>query len=633
MSNLFKLSFVLLFTSIALAQAPTEKQDQYVRFKTKIINGGFENGTSQWSASGGVFAASTTLSDSRSGLRGGIFDASAASQTLTSAANTVSAGNAVVSCWFKTAATDYTFSAYDGTNLLVTQTIPASTVFQKIALNYALSSAGQLRARITSASNASVLQVDDCFAGEADNVGNGNFATEYTSYTPAINITTNVTSSGKWRRVGDSADLELGIDFSGAPTAFSTMEIDLPSGFLFDTSKLLSSSSTKEHLCFGAWFDPAGGTTRYFAEGSYVDTNTIRVRYMNNTGALVYMNADISNSSPFTVVSGAYLRLTCNGLPIQGWNSQSVFDPNLLPWYVDANISGSNPDLGTADQTSYVGIENGSLTLTSNAGGLTTQIPCSSTNSPTGTTCAAGNESVGVSFVLPVAGKVKACASFAQDITTGASGLVKTTYQIVETPINAQTITQEGKSRIQGGLGTANGNETYPYRVCGDFTFSSAGQKVLRLFYEQDTTATVSSNLVLADGSTTNGQRDIHWEVWPMDQSIPMPLLVGGVSTGSTIRSEKIDSANVIGTAGTMSSQSSSWVTVSRTSAGIYPITFASGYYSGEPRCTVSLADSSNGLIRFFGLPSNTGGSIVITNTLDTLNVDRNYTFQCMGPK
>ena len=97
MWNIFKLSLIIFAAQVAFAQAPTEKQDQYNRFKTKIINGGFENGTSQWSASGGTLTANTTLSNVRSGLRSGSWDATAASQTLTSAANTLSAGNNQVS--------------------------------------------------------------------------------------------------------------------------------------------------------------------------------------------------------------------------------------------------------------------------------------------------------------------------------------------------------------------------------------------------------------------------------------------------------------------------------------------------------------------------------------------------------
>jgi hypothetical protein len=58
-----------------------------------------------------------------------------------------------------------------------------------MVLNYAMSASGQMRARITSQSNAAALYIDDCFAGEADNVATGSFASDYQSYTPGTNVT------------------------------------------------------------------------------------------------------------------------------------------------------------------------------------------------------------------------------------------------------------------------------------------------------------------------------------------------------------------------------------------------------------------------------------------------------------
>ena len=598
MSNLFKLSFVLLFTSIALAQAPTEKQDQYVRFKTKIINGGFENGTSNWSASGGTLTANTTLSNVRSGLRSGSWDATAASQTLTSSANTVSAGNAQVSCWFMTTATDYEFAAYDGTNKVVTQTIPASSVFQKITLNYALSSPGQLRARITSASNAAVLYVDDCFAGEADNVGNGNFATDWSSYTPTTNITTNTTTSGKWRRVGDSVELELGIDWTGAPSAFSTARIDLPTGFTMDSNKLLSTGTSKEPICVGSLFDPAGGTTRYIVEGTYLDSDSVSLRYAATTGSIVYQNADISNTAPFSIGNGSYIRMKCGGIPITGWNSQTFFNPSDRPLYASVDATNTSATFNTSS-SSYVDVSTGVFGAKNYYG----QAQSPSTTADFGMKIP--SFPVGDYYFSVSANVTTTSAS-----TTCGLRLYDGTNTIIEgsAPLNGSAIAYDQYGNING-----------VYKKT-----SSTTDTTIKLQMKSNGGGTCYVGANLGNVSIT---------MIPLSPAFQAPILVGSVTTGSNSRAEKIDSANVIGTAGTMSSQSSSWVTVSRTSAGIYPIAFASGYYSGEPRCTVSLADSSNGLIRFLGLPSNTGGSILITNTLDTMNVDRNYTFQCMGPK
>jgi hypothetical protein len=194
-------------------------------------------------------------------------------------------------------------------------------------------------------------------------------------------------------------------------------------------------------------------------------------------------------------------------------------------WRVDATIAGANPSLGTVSVASYTGIENAGLTLTNNPGRgiLTAQIPCSSTNSPSGTTCSAGNESIGVSFTIPEAVDVRACASFThvgQPVTSAGNNFTAT-FQIIETPNNAQTLTQEGKSKVQHRITAEQAAVASiyaaPFRVCGTFTFSTSGQKTLRLMYEQAIpTGTISFSQILGDQDAAHGQPDIHWEIEPL---------------------------------------------------------------------------------------------------------------------
>lgn len=199
-------------------------------------------------------------------------------------------------------------------------------------------------------------------------------------------------------------------------------------------------------------------------------------------------------------------------------------------WRVDANISGANPSLGTSAQSSYIGIEDGSLTLTNNSGTgtkvITAMIPCSGTNSPSGTTCSSGNESVGVSFTPPGGwkGDVKACAVFTHEggPTTSNGNSFSVAFQLVETPNNAQTISQLGKERLVHRIHIEQAStivlDAAPFRVCGTFTFATSGQKTLRLFYEQVIHAgTINSNIIYGDASASIGQRDIRWEVYPLN--------------------------------------------------------------------------------------------------------------------
>jgi hypothetical protein len=333
-----------------------------------------------------------------------------------------------------------------------------------------------------------------------------------------------------------------------------------------------------------------------------------------------------------------------NRFPTQ---QEQAFRPDQVAWKVDANISGANPDLGGSAVTSYAGIENGSLTLTQNAGSIGAQIPCSSTNSPSGTTCASGNESVGVSFVAPTAGDVLACASFSHRFTGDTAGeSVSTTFQIVETPTNSQTISQEGKSRIQSEMYVISSNsfvQTNPLRVCGNFTFASAGQKVLRLMYEQSVSGTINTSAIFADAGASNGQRDIHWEVYPLSQAIPAPLLVGSVTSNSA-GLERVERAQFSAVGGptvvcssspcTIQTQSGSWLSsVTRGSAGVYTANITAGIFSGTPVCVCNSGTSvDNGAQCSAQFASTSAVNVYVRNSTGTLS-DGFPSLICMGPR
>jgi hypothetical protein len=280
-------------------------------------------------------------------------------------------------------------------------------------------------------------------------------------------------------------------------------------------------------------------------------------------------------------------------------SQQAISINNQTNWRVDANISGANVSLGTAAQTAYTGMSNGSLTLTNNtgAGVVTSMIGCDSTGVPNGVTCntAGVNEANSVVFTVPRAGDVRACVSFGHKIQTGATGAVNTYFQIVETATNAQTILQEGRSRVASGTNTASTQTYVSNQICGTFTFASAGTKALRLFFEQEVAATVTSSEVLADAGASSGQRDIHWEVYPIDVQAQAPTLVGSVTSNST-GAERIERALITCSgASSVNSQSGSWISsVGNISSGVCVLTIASGIFSATPVCTANYGSTGS---------------------------------------
>jgi hypothetical protein len=625
-----------------------------------LANPGFEHSTfsTGWTASGGTSAVGTG-SDVGTGVKSYSWDASATSQTLTSAAVTIPAGlyltNGEVSCIFKTTATDYLLQAHDGTNLLAERTIPASANFARVTLNFPMPSSGTIALRVASASNAAAIILDDCYLGPARNIGTVAQATFVgTVRVDGANLNnTSVSGGNNFGTINNAAAGTVSYTVSGPLTAPTTNR----AGF------------TYVNMPPGRYvISVVGAMGKTFSAGGYCQyrltdgTNTTEIVSAANGGSAVTQipswQAELTYTTSATreiniqvaqdVAGDCYAPAAATLGPITIYvtrfptREEQVLRPDQVAWRVDANIGSpgsNNVNLGLSDVTSYTGMTNGTLALTNNtgAGVISAQIPCSGTNPPTGTTCAAGDESVGVSFDLPSAGEVVACVSFSHFIQTGASGSLVTTFQIVETPNNAQNILQEGKSRISDINGNQNTTIGLPFRVCGNFSFTSAGQKTLRLMYEQDVTATVINNLVLTDQETIYGQRDIKWEVYPLNTYQPAPLLIGSVISGSS-GIERVERAftlsNCTSSPCTLTSQSGGVSSVTRSGTGAYNINF-SPPFSAQPTCTANC--TVVGTIEAFA-------DVIISGTGSVSNVtcrrrdngavaDAAFSVICMGPR
>lgn len=542
---------ILIFASSSLA-AISNSDKQGVSFPL-ISNAGFENNKAGWTASNNTFSIDTTNFFSDGGKASGLMTMSSQTGTLT---NTVtptgqtSGTDMEASCKVKTSLTTIQVCAMANSSEVLCRDVPAVDSWVPVTANFIGPTNGQsVGVRIKSTASATgTVNVDDCYIGKARNIGSVSQAQFIGSlkYAGVSNCIWFGTTSSSF--TNSSADTDCNApSVTGSASApgtkipaivFSTLA---PGTYQFVVHGRTGTASANSTFCgfqlndgtnsFGyssigtaGTSDIAGplsviGMVSYTTPQTNLTIQLQAARIFGSNGSCQISNA-ISNDS-FTI--DVYRFPTA---------SETAYRPDLYNWRVDANISGANPDLGASDQSSYTGIENGSLTLTNNSGNgvITAQIPCSSTNAPSGTTCSAGSESVGVSFNLPAAGDVRACVSFQHDMqVSGSNALINTAFQIVETPNNAQTISQEGKDRQNSGLfqpaAAASLITIMPHKVCGTFSFGSAGQKTLRLFYEQDITATVSENLVLADASSSVGQRDIHWEVYPINQRVPAVIL------------------------------------------------------------------------------------------------------------
>lgn len=298
------------------------------------------------------------------------------------------------------------------------------------------------------------------------------------------------------------------------------------------------------------------------------------IRHKTNGGSNARVNTDATSKTRFDVYFYP-------DQPISTINTSNG-------WFIDANIGGANPSVGTVAVTTYTGIENASLDMVLKSGSTTAKIPCSATNSATGLTCSVGNESVGVVFTPPKTGKYKACFEFSHYSSLNANSQVATAFQIIETTTNTQTIIQEGGGRLshQTVTGGTDNNDNYkPFTTCGIFTFNDTSEKTLRLMFEQAVSGTVAQSVLLGDRSATLGQRDIHITVEPVVENIQASLQ--GYNSTSGMINPKIFSAT-ISTSGVVVRENGDFINGNCSLSGNFTCNFVSGIWTSTPVCSVS---------------------------------------------
>lgn len=652
----------LVFAVRVFADPLTDNERQEMPYKNALAgkNPGFENGKASWTASGGTLATVTSGGNFQGiGRASGTWDSSGSGQTLTSSAYTIPNGlatsNFLARCRVMTPSgtATHTMGLWDGSTLTQTVSIPSSAVAQYVDIPFISGAAtSTIAIRFTSVNaNEPLVSIDDCYLGQNYNIQ----SVSQSSFIGSAYYATTTNCSG-WSRTNtalgafstDSDCPAPTIEYNPGPGAIQAVDNDLPQLTINDLppgyyTVIASIPATKDGTANSGTFALYDGTTtsgrassNNIANGNGNST-VVGSFYYTAAGNRTFQIYGAAGSGAIQIENGSGQRQLEFRIFRSPINAEITTRAEAYGWLVDANISGANPSLGTSAQTAYVGIEDSGLTLTNNASpnALSAQIPCSSTNASSGTTCSAGNESVGVAFVLPAPGEVKACVEFAHQIVLSTSGVLNATFQIVETSNTAQTVVTEGKARIQSGLSTASTSVVHPNQVCGYFNFTTAGQKTLRLMYEQAVTATITTNTLLADAGASNGQRDIHWTVYPLSQGFPAPVYVGAV-TSQTTGQERIERATITNSGSpTVGSQSGAWISsLTDNGTGDTTINIAAGVFSSAPTCVCNSHGTTLRIctVNTATAPSATAYRVLTTNGSATA-VDENFSITCMGPK
>jgi hypothetical protein len=129
-------------------------------------------------------------------------------------------------------------------------------------------------------------------------------------WTPTSTLSTNVTHTGKYALVGDRAYIEFLVTFSGVNTQ-GAFELNMPTGLVIDTAKLLGSDHTGRLNGFFAVRDASGASTGELPGGIKVkDSGTVQFFVSDDvTGSDKFaVSVNTSTGSPITFASGDTLK-------------------------------------------------------------------------------------------------------------------------------------------------------------------------------------------------------------------------------------------------------------------------------------------------------------------------------------
>jgi hypothetical protein len=168
--------------------------------------------------------------------------------------------------------------------------------------------------------------------------------TDWTSFTVSSTISTDVTHTGFYKRVGDTMKGVITSDFTGTSTESGSVDYTIPNSLTIDTSIL---NTTNDNPVVGQTrAEDSSAGSRYNGVAIMLNSTTIRPRYFTDTGT---SEADgtynFGTGTPFAEASGDRL-VTTFEVPIAEWAGSSV---NLS---VATAEYASNSDTSDANDTS-----------------------------------------------------------------------------------------------------------------------------------------------------------------------------------------------------------------------------------------------------------------------------------------
>lgn len=602
----------------------------------KELNPGGENGKVKWIATGGTVASETNTLDIFTGNGAISWDPSASSQYVASGTGTKKSGmgagsNGVAFCYVRATDTDYTMEVNDTTNTLSVRSVPSSSVYNIVSLNFVFTSNSGYQIRFNSASNAGKIYIDDCYIGPAGSF-NVNQVSQAQLYGAVIWPST---ASCDWTRTstsqgGFSADadctLPAGSNIIGNASApatkipaitFSTMP---PGHYKFTATGAFAKNNTSAGSSGWRFHDGTTGTdaSAVFANGiigyspTIVGWLTYTTGQSNKTIEIQCAQAtsgscDILNSS-----STFYqLRISVEYFPITAQDGFTADNVGAQVWsgYHSNNCTWTTTSTSYADPSADASCTFGETsntnfgTVTSNGSGFGT-----GTYTPSITISA---NQANVDYWV--------CASV-NGYNSATSGYIN--WKLTD----GTTDIDQGENRqVTGG-----GNTSIAQKLCGPVKFSSTGSQTIKV------------QILASTGTSTfqavNRDRAIYWSIFKMNSTAPAPNITQSVVAPQYSGVLNICAADYQTTiTGTQAPDrevfGDCFGSATRSGTGTYAQPINSGIFSSAPQCWITSNNASAGnYCTLNGVP--TTSSIPITcYAAGGAAADGRPNIVCMGPK
>lgn len=274
-----------------------------------LTDGSFEDGVSEGTCSGctasqeSVDVLATPNNEKALKLT---FSASTGCYTVDKTTSaTYSNTQGLVGAWIKNSSAGVTLTTRrNGADTLNVKTIDTNGIYTYHEIPDVTGSTSFGYKICATSSITGVIFADETFLGPSKVLANTSVIGPWTTGVCTSSHTTAVTTTCKYRQVGDSIEINFKNTYSGLTNAVN-LTFGLPNGWTVDTSKLQGPAANfTPYLSTVSFLD--SGVTLHPGYATYWDTSNIQIRYFNNAATATAVKSDnaVTNVLPATTSSG-----------------------------------------------------------------------------------------------------------------------------------------------------------------------------------------------------------------------------------------------------------------------------------------------------------------------------------------